>query len=64
MCFKRGMEAAMPHSIFEIARKLVKKLAMLQESFSVTFFLVTVVGQIVKTPPSPIESVSAHLWVQ
>ena len=30
--------------------------------FSVTLFLVKIVGQLVKTPPTPTEGVSAHQW--
>ena len=47
---------------FQIARMLVKS-AMLQESwpqYLCELFLVTIVGQLVKTPSPPMVSVSAH----
>ena len=50
--------------IFEISRKLVKQSTMRQASWSeisVTLFIVTAVGQSVKRPPPPMESVSTYL---
>ena len=45
-------------NIFDIARKLVKNPPSCKELatvFSVTFFLVAVIGQMVKTPPPPLK---------
>ena len=62
--FLGGWGATLPN-IFEIARKMVKKFIMLQESwpkcFPWPFSLVTVVGQIFKTPPSPVKCLVTSL---
>ena len=51
-----GMGDRRTSNILKIAREFIKL-------FSVIFFLllVTLVGQMVKTPPSPTESASVHL---
>ena len=64
MCFGGEMRGIIPPTIFDITRKLVKCSAMLQVAVFcdlLFFLLIKVVGQMLKMPPSQMESASAHL---
>ena len=54
-----GVEGVTPPNIFKVARELATVFCDL-----FVFLSLTIVGQLVKTPPPPIEAVSAHHWVK
>ena len=58
-----GVEGVAPPNIFKFARKFVKSQSRSKRVGHCPFcdlLLVTIVGQLVKTPPPPTEGVSAH----